>query len=51
VPVAGSPILEMARRTAEYRAAGRRIIDLRLGEPDCAPPAGIIVDTTDGISA
>ncbi|MDX2535740.1 aminotransferase class I/II-fold pyridoxal phosphate-dependent enzyme [Streptomyces scabiei] len=35
---AGSPILEMARRAAEYRAAGRRIIDLTLGEPDFAPP-------------
>ncbi|KUL46783.1 hypothetical protein ADL12_01795 [Streptomyces regalis] len=28
----------MARRAAEYRAAGRRIIDLTLGEPDFAPP-------------
>ncbi|MBL1100987.1 aminotransferase class I/II-fold pyridoxal phosphate-dependent enzyme [Streptomyces coffeae] len=31
--------MEMARRAAEYRAAGRRIIDLTLGEPDFAPPA------------
>ncbi|WP_327748099.1 aminotransferase class I/II-fold pyridoxal phosphate-dependent enzyme [Streptomyces europaeiscabiei] len=35
---AGSPILEMARRAAEYRAAGRRVIDLTLGEPDFATP-------------
>ncbi|MFJ4815010.1 hypothetical protein [Streptomyces sp. NPDC088801] len=35
---AGSPILEMARRAAEYRATGRRIIELTLGEPDFAPP-------------
>jgi aspartate aminotransferase len=38
VTPAGSPILEMARRAAEYRAAGRRVIDLTLGEPDFAPP-------------
>jgi aspartate aminotransferase len=35
---AGSPILAMARRAAEYRAAGRHIVDLTLGEPDFAPP-------------
>lgn len=34
----GSPILAMARRAAEERAAGRDIIDLTLGEPDFAPP-------------
>ncbi|MEU7435265.1 pyridoxal phosphate-dependent aminotransferase [Streptomyces sioyaensis] len=28
----------MARRAAEFRAQGRRIIDLTLGEPDFAPP-------------
>jgi aspartate aminotransferase len=28
----------MARRAAEYRAAGRPIIDLTLGEPDFPPP-------------
>lgn len=39
VTPSGSPILEMARRAAEYRAQGRRIIDLTLGEPDFAPPA------------
>ncbi|WP_328690948.1 pyridoxal phosphate-dependent aminotransferase [Streptomyces caniferus] len=38
VTPSGSPILEMARRAAEYRAEGRRIIDLTLGEPDFAPP-------------
>jgi aspartate aminotransferase len=37
MPPAGSPILEMVRHAAEYRAAGRRIIDLTLGEPDFAP--------------
>jgi aspartate aminotransferase len=42
VPPAGSPILEMARRAAEYRAAGRRIVDLTLGEPDFAPPAHVV---------
>jgi aspartate aminotransferase len=39
---AGSPILEMARRAAEYRAAGRHIIDLTLGEPAFAPPTHAI---------
>ncbi|MDQ0960428.1 aspartate aminotransferase [Streptomyces sp. B4I13] len=39
---AGSPILEMARRAAEYRAAGHRVIDLTLGEPDFAPPAHVV---------
>ncbi|MCJ2021893.1 pyridoxal phosphate-dependent aminotransferase [Methylobacterium sp. E-065] len=34
----GSPILAMARRAAELRAAGRDIVDLTLGEPDFAPP-------------
>ncbi|WP_264927127.1 pyridoxal phosphate-dependent aminotransferase [Streptomyces sp. A012304] len=32
----------MARRAAEYRAAGRRVIDLTLGEPDFAPPAHVV---------
>lgn len=40
-PLTGSPILAMARRAAEYRAAGRSIIDLTLGEPDFAPPTHI----------
>ncbi|MEH0547514.1 aminotransferase class I/II-fold pyridoxal phosphate-dependent enzyme [Streptomyces sp. B21-105] len=39
---AGSPILEMARRAAEYRAQGRHIVDLTLGEPDFAPPGHVI---------
>ncbi|MGP4048437.1 aminotransferase class I/II-fold pyridoxal phosphate-dependent enzyme [Streptomyces sp. 2A115] len=39
---AASLIMEMARRAAEYRAAGRRIIDLTLGEPDFAPPAHVV---------
>ncbi|MFF8430733.1 pyridoxal phosphate-dependent aminotransferase [Streptomyces sp. NPDC016566] len=39
---AGSPILAMARRAAEYRAAGRRVIDLTLGEPDFTPPAHVV---------
>lgn len=43
VTPSGSPILEMARRAAEYRAAGRRIIDLTLGEPDFAPPAHAVL--------
>jgi hypothetical protein len=44
LPAAGSPILEMARRAAEYRAAGRRIIDLNsanrtsLHPPTRSPP-------------
>lgn len=38
----GSPILEMARCAAEYRAQGRRIVDLTLGEPDFAPPGHVI---------
>lgn len=37
----GSPILAMARRAAELRAAGRDIVDLTLGEPDFAPPAHV----------
>ncbi len=37
----GSPILAMARRAAELRAAGRDIIDLTLGEPDFAPPTHV----------
>jgi aspartate aminotransferase len=40
-PMAGSPILAMARRAAELRAAGRNIVDLTLGEPDFAPPAHV----------
>ncbi|MCR8578722.1 pyridoxal phosphate-dependent aminotransferase [Streptomyces sp. Isolate_219] len=43
VTPSGSPILEMARRAAEYRAEGRRIIDLTLGEPDFAPPAHAVL--------
>ncbi len=37
----GSPILAMARRAAEYRAAGRSVVDLTLGEPDFAPPTHV----------
>lgn len=40
-PAGGSPILAMARRAAELRAAGRDIVDLTLGEPDFAPPAHV----------
>ncbi len=40
-PAGGSPILAMARRAAELRAAGRDIIDLTLGEPDFAPPSHV----------
>lgn len=43
VTPSGSPILEMARRAAEYRAEGRRVIDLTLGEPDFAPPAHAVL--------
>ncbi|MGY5135334.1 pyridoxal phosphate-dependent aminotransferase [Streptomyces nigrescens] len=43
VTPSGSPILEMARRAAEYRAQGRRIIDLTLGEPDFAPPVHAVL--------
>jgi aspartate aminotransferase len=32
----------MARRAAEQRAQGRRIVDLTLGEPDFAPPGHVI---------
>lgn len=35
----GSPILAMARRARELRAAGHDIVDLTLGEPDFAPPS------------
>lgn len=40
-PAGGSPILAMARRAAELRAAGRDIVDLTLGEPDFAPPGHV----------
>ena len=36
-----SPILAMARRAAELRAAGKDIVDLTLGEPDFAPPSHV----------
>jgi aspartate aminotransferase len=39
--VKDSPILAMARRAAELRAAGRDIVDLTLGEPDFAPPSHV----------
>lgn len=39
--IKGSPILAMARRAAELRAAGRDIVDLTLGEPDFAPPSHV----------
>ncbi|WP_226575545.1 pyridoxal phosphate-dependent aminotransferase [Acuticoccus sediminis] len=39
---AGSPILAMARKAAEHRAAGHEVIDLTLGEPDFAPPDHVI---------
>lgn len=38
----GSPILAMARRASELRAAGRNIVDLTLGEPDFAPPVHVV---------
>lgn len=37
-----SPILAMARRAAELKAAGHDIIDLTLGEPDFNAPAHVI---------
>lgn len=37
----GSPILAMARRAAELRAAGRDNLGLALGAPDFAPPADV----------
>ena len=40
-PFKGSPILAMARRAAELRAAGHDIIDLTLGEPDFSPPSHV----------
>ena len=42
-----SPILAMARRAAELRAAGRDIIDLTLGEPDFAPPSHVVKAAVD----
>ncbi|WP_109511550.1 pyridoxal phosphate-dependent aminotransferase [Pseudomonas ovata] len=39
---APSPILAMARRAAELKAAGHAIIDLTLGEPDFTPPAHVL---------
>lgn len=50
VTPSGSPILEMARRAAEYRAEGRRIIDLTLGEPDSAPPAHAVLAAQEAAS-
>ena len=41
-PTGGSPILAMARRAAELRAAGRDIVDLTLGEPDFASPPHVV---------
>ncbi len=40
-PMQASPILAMARRAAELRAAGHDIIDLTLGEPNFAPPTHV----------
>ncbi|GAB7530232.1 pyridoxal phosphate-dependent aminotransferase [Pseudomonas sp. 3A(2025)] len=37
-----SPILAMARRAAELKAAGHDIIDLTLGEPNFNPPAHVM---------
>ena len=37
-----SPILAMAKRAADLKAAGHKIIDLTLGEPDFNPPQHVI---------
>lgn len=37
-----SPILAMAKRASDLKAAGHKIIDLTLGEPDFSPPLYVL---------
>lgn len=44
-----SPILLMARRAAAWRAEGRDVIDLTLGEPDFSAPEHVLAAARSGL--
>jgi hypothetical protein len=46
-----SPILAMAKRAADRKAAGHDVIDLTLGEPDFSPPEHVIAAAHSALDA